>query len=281
MLLIVGLSALAQFGAAWMALRQMADVSGRYRFAWGCLSIALALMIERRAAPLWRLLHGEATHHVDAVLGLAISLLMLLGVWGIRRLFQDLRAQRADLELLARTDALTGLPNRREIMGRAQAELERGTRTRRPVSFLLLDLDHFKAVNDRHGHPVGDAVLQAVARAGQANMRRMDALGRIGGEEFLAVLPEADGRDALAAAERLRVAVARAQVATRQGPISVTVSMGIITHTPDSDAHETSALLDRLLARVDTALYEAKLAGRNRAAVVPDVSSAPVLQAGT
>ena len=273
-LLVVGLSVVAQLAAAWVAMRQMSELLGRYRLAWGCLSLALVLMVERRAVPLWRMVQGDSVHAIDAYFGLLISLLMLLGVWGIRRLFEELRSQTAAMERLARTDALTGLPNRRDILARAQAELDRSLRTRHPVSLLMLDLDHFKAINDQYGHPVGDTVLRAFARIGQTRMRRIDALGRIGGEEFLVVLPETDGAEALAAAERLRIAFEQARIETIRGPIAVTVSIGALTHRPAETGHQTGenteALLDRLLARVDAALYEAKQAGRNRVMVVAD-----------
>ncbi len=273
-MLVVALSVVAQLAAAWVAMRQMSRLVGRYRLAWGCLSLALVLMVERRALPLWRMVQGEYAHALDAYFGLLISLLMLLGVWGIRLLFEELRSQTAAMERLARTDVLTGLPNRRDILARAQAELDRCLRTQHPVSLLMLDLDHFKAINDQYGHPVGDTVLRAFARIGQSRMRRIDAMGRIGGEEFLVVLPETDDDEALAAAERLRIAFEQARIETNRGPIAVTVSIGALTHRPADTGHElsrnTEALLDRLLAQVDAALYEAKQAGRNRVMTVAD-----------
>ncbi len=267
-MLAIGLSVVAQLAAAWVAMRQMSGLAGRYRLAWGCLSLALILMLERRAVPLWRMWQGVSAHAVDAYFGVLISVLMLLGVWGIRRLFADLRLQGAAMERLARTDALTGLPNRRDILARAQAELERSLRTRHPVSLLMLDLDHFKAINDQYGHPVGDTVLRAVAMIGQARLRRIDALGRIGGEEFLVVLPESDDDDARAAAERVRNAFAEARIDSTSGPLSVTVSIGAITYRPHETPQVAAALLDRLLAEVDAALYQAKQAGRNRVVAV-------------
>lgn len=277
-MLVIGLSVAAQVVAAWMAMRQMSELAGRHQLAWGCLSLALMLMVERRALPLWRMAQGESVHALDAYFGLLISLLMLLGVWGIRHLFADMRSQTAAMERLARTDVLTGLPNRRDILARAQAELDRSLRTRHPVSLLMLDLDHFKAINDQYGHPIGDVVLRAFARIGQARMRRIDALGRIGGEEFLVVLPETDGDEALAAAERLRLAYEQGCIETTRGIVSVTVSIGAITHRPGETDRQigenTEALLDRLLARVDAALYEAKQAGRNRVVAVAETDQA-------
>jgi diguanylate cyclase (GGDEF)-like protein len=255
---VLSLSVAAQVGAAVFAWRGMGN-SGRFRFAWLCICIALLLMVEQRFLPLLRVLEGVSADRLDAAFGLAISLLMLLGVWGLRRLFVTMRRHEETLSNLARTDALTGVPNRREIMARLQAELERSDRSLRPVSLLMLDLDHFKAVNDRHGHATGDRVLQATAEAGLSVLRRIDSMGRIGGEEFLVVLPGANAEDARVAAERLRLAVAAASIPVADRTIGVTTSIGTATHLPG--AMQITA--ERLVEAADAALYRAKEAGRN------------------
>jgi diguanylate cyclase (GGDEF)-like protein len=261
--LLLGLSVLAQTLAAWIALRQMAEVGGRYRLAWGCVSLALALMVERRLAPLLRLVYSGATASVaDAWFGLAISLLMAGGVWGIRRLFIDLNDQAARLDALARTDALTGLPNRREVLERVTAELERAARTGHPTSLLMFDIDRFKRVNDTHGHATGDCVLRAVAAIARASLRRIDVCGRVGGEEFLVLLPEAGAEDACAAAERLRAAIASHATACLDQTLHITVSVGVVTRAPGE-----ATSLDALVQAADLALYAAKDAGRDRVVV--------------
>jgi diguanylate cyclase (GGDEF)-like protein len=261
--LILGLSVLAQALAAWITLRQMAEVGGRYRLAWGCVSLALALMVERRLAPLLRLVYsGETANEADAWFGLAISLLMAVGVWGIRRLFIDLRDQGARLDALARTDELTGLPNRREVLERVAAELERGARTGLPTSLLMFDIDRFKRVNDTHGHAAGDCVLRAVAAIARVSLRRIDVCGRVGGEEFLVLLPDADAEDALAAAERLRAAIAARAMNCVDQTLHITVSVGVVTRAPGE-----TASLDALVQAADLALYAAKDAGRDRVVV--------------
>lgn len=260
-LAVLGISVLAQAGAVGIALRQMKAVSGPYRLAWGCVSLALALMVERRIAPLWRMLAGgEQTNPADAWFGLVISLLMLFGILGIRRLFIDMRHQEARLDVLARTDALTGLPNRRETLERLRLELERSARSGHPVAVFMLDIDHFKRINDTWGHAAGDDVLVAVAQVARASLRRIDSCGRIGGEEFLVMLPETDREEALAAAERLRAAIADQAVIDGGQPMRVTVSVGVAIHHP-ADPLPTP---DLLIQRADHALYAAKESGRNR-----------------
>jgi diguanylate cyclase (GGDEF)-like protein len=261
LLLVLAFSVLGQTLAAWVALHQMISVSGRYRLAWGCVSLALALMVQRRAAPLWRLVvDGQASNVPDAWFGLAISVLMALGILGIRQLFVDMQHQEAQLDALARTDVLTGLPNRREILECLQAELERSARSGHPVSVLMLDVDHFKQVNDTYGHAAGDHVLQALAGAAHDSLRRIDSCGRIGGEEFLVLLPETDIDEASATAERLRLAIAEAKIIAEQHALQVTVSIGVATHRP-ADPMPTPELL---LQRADRGLYAAKKGGRNR-----------------
>jgi len=170
---------------------------------------------------------------------------------GARTAERELRAARD----LALHDPLTGLANRREIDERLNRELARAARAAQPVALVVLDLDHFKRINDTLGHPVGDEVLRATARALAGAVRPGDALGRIGGEEFVVVLYGAGGDEALFVAERARAAVA----AGAPRGIAVTCSAGIAVF-PD-DAHDAATLLHR----ADGALYLAKEAGRDRA----------------
>lgn len=258
---ILAFSSLAQLAAVLIAARQMADVSGRYHLAWGCVTLALALMLQRRLTPLWRLVVDQTPSPIiDAWFGLAISVAMAMGVYGIRRLFIDMSKQESALNTLARTDVLTGLPNRREIFQRLQAELDRSERSGHPVTILIFDIDHFKMVNDTYGHAVGDRVLEEVAHAANACLRRIDCCGRIGGEEFLIVLPEADSAEAMAVAERLRAAIESLGIATEPHAIHVSISVGIAT-LPAGKSHPAPELLFQW---ADKALYAAKEGGRNR-----------------
>jgi len=172
--------------------------------------------------------------------------------------------KRANEELLvlATTDFLTGLPNRREFMSRLDAEhnrLQRDVGGRAAV--LMLDIDHFKDVNDEYGHPVGDAVLRHLSALMRDSQRKIDVLGRVGGEEFAALLPGADLDAAHAFAERLRQRIADTPLLLEGHSFSVTVSVGIAALAPDD------ASGDAALVRADKALYSAKRSGRNRVMV--------------
>jgi diguanylate cyclase (GGDEF)-like protein len=155
-------------------------------------------------------------------------------------------------------DGLTGVFNRRYLDHRLGMELERFRRYARPLSLLLLDIDLFKKVNDRFGHPCGDAVLKAVAGGLTAAVRKADLVARYGGEEFCCVLPETDLTGARVVAEKVREAVAAQEIEWEGQPVPVTISVGVAEAGP-----ETSSAAE-LVARADARLYEAKRAGRNR-----------------
>ncbi|MBN9525670.1 MAG: diguanylate cyclase [Alphaproteobacteria bacterium] len=162
------------------------------------------------------------------------------------------------LAVQAATDALTGLLNRRKFSELAAEEMERARRYGRPLSLLALDLDHFKTVNDRFGHPVGDGVLRHVAEIIAAGVRSCDRVARLGGEEFAVLLPETRPADAMILAERLRRAVSgRPAEIPPAGAIQVTVSVGCVGLTREDETIET------VMARADRALYVAKAAGRD------------------
>ncbi len=163
-----------------------------------------------------------------------------------------------EVQRLAITDDLTGIHNRRHLFELADHEFAQAQRYHRPLAAIMFDLDHFKEVNDRHGHAVGDEVLCAVARVCDYLIREVDVLGRYGGEEFAVLLPETDLKAALEVAERFREAVAAETIDTNAGPIAVTVSAGVAEIHPDMiDVHE-------LINRADAAMYFAKRSGRNR-----------------
>ena len=162
------------------------------------------------------------------------------------------------LAYLASHDALTGLPNRAAIRERLGMLHDAAGIGVQPYSVLLLDLDHFKIVNDRFGHASGDQVLSEIARHIPAQLRDIDRVGRWGGEEFLCLLPRVDGRQAQDVAERIRAEIAAAPVAHEERRIRITTSIGVASYPRDG------AEPDALLAKADQALYEAKRAGRNR-----------------
>jgi len=162
------------------------------------------------------------------------------------------------LEAEARLDVLTGIANRRQLEEQAAIEVERCRRFGRPLSLLVIDVDHFKRVNDNHGHAVGDEVLRVLADLCRRQMRQTDLFARMGGEEFVALLPETEIEDATVLAERLRRVVADAPLVRDEVALHVTISIGIAR----CDRSEGS--WERMLAAADRALYAAKEQGRNR-----------------
>jgi diguanylate cyclase (GGDEF)-like protein len=168
---------------------------------------------------------------------------------------------------LASTDALTGLFNRRAFLEGAQQLVHQGADKRRPVTVLMFDLDHFKAINDRFGHAIGDEALRLFARTASANMRVDDIIGRLGGEEFAAVVLGA-GDVASGIAQRVRMAFEAAGVELSGHPLNATVSIGAAWTDDDVP-------IEMLLAEADAALYRAKMAGRNRLELVERPVCAP------
>ena len=172
---------------------------------------------------------------------------------------QNARLYAQMLEL-SYTDALTGVPNRRQLFQRLEQEWTRSLRFGDDLSVLMIDLDHFKQVNDTHGHGTGDAILRAVALVLRRNVRKVDTVARFGGEEFCVVLPRVSRSEALEIAEKLRRSVAQAPLEglPGQAPHFATISIGIASY--GSDATDVATLLEQ----ADRALYEAKRGGRNR-----------------
>ncbi|MDQ2103595.1 diguanylate cyclase [Azospirillum isscasi] len=176
------------------------------------------------------------------------------------------------LERLATTDSLTGALNRGRFMARAAEEVARARRNSRPLSAIMLDIDHFKKVNDTHGHATGDEAIRTVVRVCRSMVRGVDVLGRLGGEEFAILLPETPPQGAALLAERLRRTLAETDVRIANGAgagsaLTFTVSIGVSALRPDEEA------VSAVLARADAALYRAKNGGRNR--VVCDAAGLP------
>jgi diguanylate cyclase (GGDEF)-like protein len=158
---------------------------------------------------------------------------------------------------LATTDPLTGLSNRRALLGALQIEIALARRHGSPLSFCLMDVDHFKSVNDTHGHAAGDQVLAAIGGLLRRGLRTPDVPARWGGEEFVVVLRQTDGTGALVAAERIRKAVESLVIDSNGKRIPVTVSIGVAEFSVEDSA-------ETLIDRADNAMYRAKTAGRNR-----------------
>jgi diguanylate cyclase (GGDEF)-like protein len=164
-------------------------------------------------------------------------------------------------EHLASTDALTSLHNRRHFFDLAEDSHRRTAPHRQPLAAVMIDIDHFKKVNDTHGHGAGDDVIREVAARLRTAIRDGDVLGRYGGEEFALLLPGTTTGSATQLAERLRQAITATPIPTRSGPIPITISLGA------AQLHEDDSTVEELLGRADHALYQAKQAGRNRVAL--------------
>jgi diguanylate cyclase (GGDEF)-like protein len=243
----------------WQAERSLRTVA---------ITLALAMV-----ALLLRAVHAattpaEYTDLFQASLGQSLTFLMaflaLLGT-GFGYVLSVLEQVSSRLEHLATHDGLTGCLNRSTTDELLAHALERGRREREPVSFVLLDIDHFKQVNDRYGHRAGDAVLRRVAEVVRTRLRASDVFGRTGGEEFGLVLPRTDPRGARQLTEELRLAVQALETALDDGQaVRVTLSAGVACARPGIPLPA-----ERLYAMADDALYAAKDGGRNRVAVHP------------
>lgn len=176
----------------------------------------------------------------------------------ILNLEESLTASRQQMEYLALHDGLTNLLNRRALHDHAEAELSRATRNTAPFSVIMLDIDHFKSVNDRFGHAAGDAALRLVASTLTQQLRAYDVVGRWGGEEFMILLPNTALAEARTAAERIREAIEAARLpVVNDGEVQLTASLGVAALTGAASVQE-------LTSQADTALYRAKQMGRNR-----------------
>jgi len=213
-------------------------------------------------ATLWMLSRGELT---PVLMGVAAFLPLIAAVRATKvlsdsltqnyLLAHELQQSKDKAEHLARTDALTGLKNRRAFIELADKSVQFCQRHHRPASAIVLDIDHFKAINDSRGHSVGDQALQHIAHVLQSCIRRSDICARIGGEEFAVLLPDTDLAAAVQVAEKIRQSIVRQPVTTEDGPLLITASQGVGC---------SDQALDHLLQLADKAMYQAKQAGRNR-----------------
>lgn len=178
---------------------------------------------------------------------------MLYGIHDVTRQ-KEIEEQ---LRELATTDSLTGTLNRRQFFAVAEEELERATRYGKSTALFMMDADHFKAVNDRYGHMVGDRVLASIGGTIRGELRRFDVVGRYGGEEFVVLLPETTMQAAAVTAERIRAAVAQRRVDADGEPVTTTISIGVV-------GRRTGEPLADLIRRADEAVYAAKAEGRDR-----------------
>jgi len=216
---------------------------------------------------LYAVLQGRSFDPWDLFTMTAAGSMVTLGVAGwmigrrdeaLEHRNEDLRALSERLQGLSATDALTGIANRRTFDERLAIEIARSNRYGAPLSLVMIDLDHFKELNDRFGHPAGDDVLRRVALLIDQEKRLGDVVARYGGEEFAAILPHTEPRAAMVWAERVRQLIAGTEVRSETGALNITASFGV-AGAPHERAEPTG-----LVEGADQALYEAKRLGRNR-----------------
>ena len=195
-------------------------------------------------------------HHAEILVRINTHITML-------RLRKHLEEQNAELERLANTDYLTNLYNRRRFFQAAQDEFAGAIRSRNPISITLMDLDHFKRINDTHGHLTGDQVLIHIAKLIRSHCRVSDVAARYGGEEFIILHPSIDRQNAFQVAERIRKVVEVTPFPFEGDEIDVTLSAGVV----DTKAGRDFKRIDDILGLADKALYRAKDAGRNQVVV--------------
>lgn len=245
---------------AWAILRfgggQTASFGTPLRRFVGLATATLALIVGLRgllALPLD--LSLASNHWLQSITFGGMYMQMLINGFGFLLLARE--QQEAELMRLALVDPLTNAPNRRGFFNALNPWLALARRPGNCTALIMLDLDHFKRINDNYGHPIGDQVLKAVAEIGQSQLRDSDLIGRLGGEEFAVLLPRTNAQDAMMVAERMRQAIMAVQIKAEKAVLSITASFGVTTIRPDDS-------MVSLIKRADDALYAAKNAGRNQ-----------------
>ncbi len=260
------LSLIVQIGATTLSITLIKQAK-HYQLGWFFLGIASFLMIGRRVSPILYAISTGKFNIVDAALAVPISGCLFLGVFYLKKLLTDTEALKNKFEEIAKIDCLTSALSRMEVFERAKLEITRSMRTHRPISLLSLDIDHFKEINDEFGHHEGDEILKGMVGFLKKNLRAIDFIGRIGGEEFLIVLPETNETEAMEVAERLRVNLSYFCCHKHCGKeIKITISIGVAMIALEKLAkktHDAEDILQLYLDNADEAMYVAKRNGRN------------------
>lgn len=263
------ISVLIQFAAGLVALSTVQFVR-KYRFGWLLLALGFLLMVGRRITPLLK----QEIIPLDAFLSLIISSLLFFGILTVRKITKDLKDKETKLQELLQFDFLTNAYSRSEILYRGHLEFERAIRSNLPLGLLVIDIDHFKKVNDEFGHQAGDLILKNLTKHCLESLREIDLIGRIGGEEFLILLPNTNLENSKAAAERIRKYVAQqSHYPNKESQIKITVSIGVACFNPNECISKDCAeLLQSFIKLADQAMYQAKENGRNQTACLTAAS---------
>lgn len=248
---------------AWFrALTRIVMRLGMWRATLAMTGIVTLLAVLISQAVISVVGHGDRWIAVASATLCSLVLTPAIGSFILRLVF-ELDRVRERLTVLATHDDLTGIHNRRHFMAVVQREWDRARRYHTPAAMLLIDADHFKRVNDTHGHLCGDELLRSIAKAVGESLRQADVLARFGGEELIVFLPHTDPLGALDVAERVREQVQAVSVAWKDTTMSTTVSIGVAPMRAELPS------LDWMIHEADTALYAAKAAGRNCVRTLP------------
>ena len=270
-ILLYSLSLILQIGASYQSFR-LINIVNKYKITCIALSAAFTIMIGRRVVPLINVYEYSVYDIKDAFLSVPISLLLFIGMFGIKAALSEIRKENSALEILNSTDSLTLALTKKETYVRLKREISRSERSLHPLAFLMLDIDHFKRINDQYGHIVGDTVLKNLSLLCQHKLRDIDVFGRFGGEEFLIACPDTDAKASIDIAERLREAISKDYFAiVNREEITLTVSIGISIFDPKQVHHDSLDLAMNLyIDYSDKAMYCAKSAGRNQVKLFDD-----------
>jgi diguanylate cyclase (GGDEF)-like protein len=238
-------------------VRKQASLEFSFENRWGDFSCLFVPLPDERI-----LFIGEPLHNISDLATISAELEKIKRSLAIKE--TELKAVIAQADEVSHTDALTFLPNRRSILGDLQREVTFSDRYGTPLAISMVDIDHFKQINDTHGHVAGDEVLRKLAMELRNHIRHPDVIGRYGGEEFLVVLPHSTIKAAAEQAQRLCQYVQSLVIPSGENEIRITVSMGLAQYRIHHEDWQS------FLSRADTALYQAKNAGRNRWAIAKE-----------
>jgi diguanylate cyclase (GGDEF)-like protein len=256
---IDGAIALELFRKVPHALRFSSWFTGSLFALYGIFMVFRGLLTEL-LPPLHDLLEINTLQAMTFLLAIFFGIAWTFGfvMLNSERLEADLRSAQDKLQKMATTDFLTGIANVRFFSEAGEREVQRAHRYKRPLALLMIDLDHFKKVNDKYGHTIGDKILVAFAGICKKCLRKVDIFGRLGGEEFAILLPETDANGGKKFAERLRATIEKSRIKVENKTFHIAVSIGVTELLPDDNQLETA------LKRADDTMYEAKRKGRNQ-----------------
>ncbi len=256
----------AQLVASVIALYQVKKIRA-HSSGWLLLSLGLTLMLARRADPVYQLISNGRYSLLDAILAVIVSLLLMLGVLKIRNLFDLMQDQEIALDKLAKYDTLTGTLRRYAIFEQGLMAVERSIRLKRYIAVLIIDIDKFKNINDEYGHSVGDQVLIQFVKICKSSLRNIDIFGRFGGDEFIAILPEAKLEIALSVIARIEADLKNTNFTFNNEQLKLSASIGAGVYDPALASLEVpqtaQVLLDHLIRNADLNMYEIKKAKQN------------------